>query len=122
MFSDCIKVYKIVLVYIVKLLVCIECVQYYIEMYQQYLDKLILVCCVLVLVYYLVECIIWIKYDELIVGNQVSEVCVVLIFLEYIVLWIEKEIDDLVDWFGVGFFVSEENKCILYDVCLWWCG
>lgn len=76
----------------------------------------------LVLVYYLVNCIIWIKYDELIIGNQVSEVCVVLIFLEYIVLWIEKEIDDLVDCFGVGFVVSEENKCVLYEVCLWWCG
>ncbi len=40
---------------------------------------------------------IWIKHDELIVGNRASEVRAAPIFPEYTVSWIEKEIDDLAD-------------------------
>ncbi|MEW2968349.1 pyruvate formate lyase family protein, partial [Pseudomonas aeruginosa] len=47
------------------------------------------------LAHHLAERTIWIKHDELIVGNQASEVRAAPIFPEYTVRWIEKEIDDL---------------------------
>ena len=47
-----------------------------------------------------------ISADELIVGNQASEVRAAPIFPEYTVSWIEKEIDDLADRPGAGFAVS----------------
>lgn len=65
---------------------------------------------------------IWIKHDELIVGNRASEVRAAPIFPEYTVSWIEKEIDDLADRPGAGFSVSEENKRVLHEVCPWWRG
>ncbi|MBN0357835.1 hypothetical protein JTM63_35435, partial [Pseudomonas aeruginosa] len=76
----------------------------------------------LALAHHLAERTIWIKHDELIVGNQASEVRAAPIFPEYTVSWIEKEIDDLADRPGAGFSVSEENKRVLHEVCPWWRG
>lgn len=120
--SDRIKAHKTALVHIVKPPVCTERAQHYTEMYQQHLDKPIPVRRALALAHHLAERTIWIKHDELIVGNQASEVRAAPIFPEYTVSWIEKEIDDLADRPGAGFSVSEENKRILHDVCPWWRG
>ena len=92
------------------------------EMYQRHLDKPIPVRRALALAHHLAERTIWIKHDELIVGNQASEVRAAPIFPEYTVSWIEKEIDDLADRPGAGFSVSEENKRVLHGVCPWWRG
>ena len=46
------------------------------------------------LAHHLAERTIWIKHDELIVGNQASEVRAAPIFPEYTVSWIETEIDE----------------------------
>lgn len=120
--SDRIKAHKTALVHIVKPPVCTERAQHYTEMYQQHLDKPIPVRRALALAHHLAERTIWIKHDELIVGNQASEVRAAPIFPEYTVSWIEKEIDALADRPGAGFSVSEENKRILHDVCPWWRG
>lgn len=120
--SDRIKAHKTALVHIVKPPVCTERAQHYTEMYQQHLDKPIPVRRALALAHHLAERTIWIKHDELIVGNQASEVRAAPIFPEYTVSWIEKEIDDLADRPGAGFSVSEENKRILHDICPWWRG
>lgn len=91
-------------------------------MYQQHLDKPIPVRRALALAHHLANRTIWIKHDELIIGNQASEVRAAPIFPEYTVSWIEKEIDDLADRPGAGFAVSEENKRVLHEVCPWWRG
>ncbi|MGQ7119837.1 pyruvate formate lyase family protein, partial [Escherichia sp. HC-CC4] len=96
--------------------------QHYTEMYQQHLDKPIPVRRALALAHHLANRTIWIKHDELIIGNQASEVRAAPIFPEYTVSWIEKEIDDLADRPGAGFAVSEENKRVLHEVCPWWRG
>lgn len=106
--SDRIKAHKTALVHIVKPPVCTERAQHYTEMYQQHLDKPIPVRRALALAHHLAERTIWIKHDELIVGNQASEVRAAPIFPEYTVSWIEKEIDDLADRPGAGF--SEVKK------------
>ncbi|HGW4077565.1 TPA: glycyl radical protein [Escherichia coli] len=120
--SDRIKAHKNALVHIVKPPVCTERAQHYTEMYQQHLDKPIPVRRALALAHHLANRTIWIKHDELIIGNQASEVRAAPIFPEYTVSWIEKEIDDLADRPGAGFAVSEENKRVLHEVCPWWRG
>lgn len=108
--SPRIQAHKMALVHIVKPPVCTERALHYTEAYQQHLDKPIPVRRALALAHHLAERTIWIKHDELIVGNQASEVRAAPIFPEYTVSWIEKEIDDLADRPGAGFAVSEENK------------
>ncbi|AUV01834.1 formate C-acetyltransferase/glycerol dehydratase family glycyl radical enzyme [Phytobacter ursingii] len=120
--TDRIKAHKNALVHIVKPPVCTERAQHYTEMYQQHMDKPIPVRRALALAHHLAERTIWIKHDELIVGNQASEVRAAPIFPEYTVAWIEKEIDDLADRPGAGFAVSEENKQVLHTICPWWRG
>ncbi|KAB2481989.1 formate C-acetyltransferase/glycerol dehydratase family glycyl radical enzyme, partial [Enterobacter hormaechei] len=120
--SERIKAHKTALVHIVKPPVCTERAQHYTEMYQQHLDKPIPVRRALALAHHLAKRTIWIKHDELIIGNQASEVRAAPIFPEYTVSWIEKEIDDLADRPGAGFAVSEENKRVLHEICPWWRG
>lgn len=60
--------------HIVKPPVCTERAQHYTEMYQQHLDKPIPVRRALALAHHLANRTIWIKHDELIIGNQASEV------------------------------------------------
>ena len=120
--SERIKAHKTALVHIVKPPVCTERAQHYTEMYQQHMDKPIPVRRALALAHHLAERTIWIKHDELIIGNQASEVRAAPIFPEYTVSWIEKEIDDLADRPGAGFAVSEENKRVLHEICPWWRG
>ncbi|NQF21220.1 formate C-acetyltransferase/glycerol dehydratase family glycyl radical enzyme, partial [Enterobacter hormaechei] len=120
--SERIKAHKTALVHIVKPPVCTERAQHYTEMYQQHMDKPIPVRRALALAHHLAKRTIWIKHDELIIGNQASEVRAAPIFPEYTVSWIEKEIDDLADRPGAGFAVSEENKRVLHAICPWWRG
>ncbi|MGQ3904072.1 formate C-acetyltransferase/glycerol dehydratase family glycyl radical enzyme [Mixta calida] len=120
--SERIKAHKDALVHIVKPPVCTERAAHYTKIYQENMDKPLPVRRALALAYHLANRTIWIKHDELIVGNQASEVRAAPIFPEYTVSWIEKEIDDLADRPGAGFAVSEENKRVLHEVCPWWRG
>ena len=88
--SPRIQAHKLALVHIVKPPVCTERALHYTEAYQQHLDKPIPVRRALALAHHLAERTIWIKHDELIVGNQASEVRAAPIFPEYTVSWIEK--------------------------------
>ncbi len=120
--SERIRAHKNALVHIVKPPVCTERARHYTAMYQQHMDKPLPVRRALALAHHLAERTLWIDHDELIVGNQASEVRAAPIFPEYTVSWIEKEIDDLADRPGAGFSVSEANKQILHEVCPWWRG
>lgn len=90
--SDRIKAHKNALVNIVKPPVCTERAQHYTEMYQQHLDKPIPVRRALALAHHLANRTIWIKHDELIIGNQASEVRAAPIFPEYTVSGSKKRL------------------------------
>ncbi|AZU48740.1 formate acetyltransferase [Aeromonas hydrophila] len=76
----------------------------------------------LALAHHLKERTIWIKHDELIVGNQASQVRAAPLFPEYTVGWIEKEIDELADRPGAGFAVSEADKLAIHALTPFWRG
>lgn len=120
--SDRIRAHKAALVSIVKPPICTERAEHYTAIYQQHQDKPLPVRRALALAHHLAQRTIWIKHDELIVGNQASQVRAAPIFPEYTVGWIEKEIDDLADRPGAGFSVSAEDKAVLHRVCPWWRG
>ena len=120
--SERIKAHKDALVHIVKPPVCTERAAHYTKICQENMDKPVPVRRALALAYHLANRTLWIKHDELIIGNQASEVRAAPIFPEYTVSWIEKEIDDLADRPGAGFAVSEENKRVLHAICPWWRG
>ncbi|ELY3543782.1 formate C-acetyltransferase/glycerol dehydratase family glycyl radical enzyme [Cronobacter turicensis] len=117
-----IKAHKAALVQIVRPPVCTERAQHYTAVYQQHQDKPLPVRRALALAHHLANRTIWIKHDELIVGNQASQVRAAPFFPEYTVSWIEKEIDDLADRPGAGFSVSPEDKAVMHEICPWWCG
>ncbi|EQA5671221.1 formate C-acetyltransferase/glycerol dehydratase family glycyl radical enzyme [Cronobacter malonaticus] len=117
-----IKAHKAALVQIVRPPVCTERAQHYTAMYQQHQDKPLPVRRALALAHHLANRTIWIKHDELIVGNQASQVRAAPFFPEYTVSWIEKEIDDLADRPGAGFSVSLQDKAVMHEVCPWWRG
>ncbi|ELQ6016745.1 formate C-acetyltransferase/glycerol dehydratase family glycyl radical enzyme [Cronobacter sakazakii] len=117
-----IKAHKAALVQIVRPPVCTERAQHYTAMYQQHQDKPLPVRRALALAYHLANRTLWIKHDELIVGNQASQVRAAPFFPEYTVSWIEKEIDDLADRPGAGFSVSPQDKAVMHEICPWWRG
>ncbi|EMA4137701.1 formate C-acetyltransferase/glycerol dehydratase family glycyl radical enzyme [Cronobacter turicensis] len=117
-----IKAHKAALVQIVRPSVCTERTQHYTAIYQQHQDKPLPVRRALALAHHLANRTIWIKHDELIVGNQASQVRAAPFFPEYTVSWIEKEIDDLADRPGAGFSVSPEDKAVMHEICPWWRG
>lgn len=117
-----IRAHKQALISIVKPPICTERALHYTQVYQQHMDKPLPVRRALALAHHLAQRTIWIKHDELIIGNQASEVRAAPIFPEYTVSWIEKEIDELADRPGAGFAVSEANKRVLHEVCPWWRG
>ncbi|EKK5242521.1 formate C-acetyltransferase/glycerol dehydratase family glycyl radical enzyme [Cronobacter sakazakii] len=117
-----IKAHKAALVQIVRPPVCTERAQHYTAMYQQHQDKPLPVRRALALAYHLANRTLWIKHDELIVGNQASQVRAAPFFPEYTVSWIEKEIDDLADRPGAGFSVSPQDKTVMHEICPWWRG
>ncbi len=75
-------------------------------------DKPIPVRRALALAHHLANRTIWIERDELIIGNQASEVRAAPDLPEYTVSWIEKRLIDLADRSGAGFAVAkEQTRC-----------
>ncbi|MBJ3813600.1 formate C-acetyltransferase/glycerol dehydratase family glycyl radical enzyme [Shimwellia pseudoproteus] len=120
--SDRIRAHKQALVHIVKPPVCTERARHYTAIYQAHQDKPLPVRRALALAHHLAERTIWIKHDELIVGNQASHVRGAPLFPEYTVSWIEDEIDTLGDRPGAGFSVTPEDKTVIHQICPWWRG
>jgi len=114
--------HKRVLVNIVKPAVCAERAEHYTGAYRLHLDKPIVVRRALALALHLAQKTIWIKNDELIVGNQASQLRAAPIFPEYTVTWIEQEIDGLADRPDGGFTVAAETKRAIHEICPFWHG
>lgn len=114
--------HKRVLVDIVKPAVCTERAEHYTEAYRLHADKPVVVRRALALALHLARKTVWIKNDELIVGNQASKLRAAPIFPEYTVTWVEQEIDGLADRPDGGFAVSEEDKRAIHEICPFWRG
>lgn len=120
--SPRIRAHKESLIHIVQPPVCTERARHYTEAYQAHLARPLPVRRALALAHHLKERTIWIKHDELIVGNQASQVRAAPLFPEYTVSWIEKEIDELADRPGAGFAVSETDKEVIHALTPFWRG
>jgi formate C-acetyltransferase len=117
-----IKAHKLALVNIVTPPICTERAEAYTRVYKANEDKPVIVQRALALEEHLRTRTIWIKHDELIVGNQASKVRAAPIFPEYTVRWIEAEIDELADRPGAGFAVTEEDKVSIHAMTPYWRG
>ncbi|OTQ73865.1 MULTISPECIES: formate C-acetyltransferase/glycerol dehydratase family glycyl radical enzyme [unclassified Gilliamella] len=117
-----IQAHKNALIHIIKPPICVERAEHYTESYQEHLAQPVVLRRAYALANHLNKKTIWIKHDELIVGNQASSPRAAPIFPEYTVGWVEKEIDALGDRPGAGFEVTEHDKEVLYRVCPWWHG
>lgn len=120
--SPRVKAHKKALIHIVKPPVCTERARHYTAIYQQHQDKPLPVRRALALAHHLAKRTIWIKHDELIIGNQASHVRGAPLFPEYTVGWIESEIDELGDRPGAGFSISDQDKAVMHEICPWWRG
>ncbi|MFA0105135.1 formate C-acetyltransferase/glycerol dehydratase family glycyl radical enzyme [Vibrio splendidus] len=117
-----IKAHKNELVNIVTPPICTERAKAYTKAYQANEDKPVIIQRALALKEHLETRTIWIKNDELIVGNQASKLRAAPIFPEYTVRWIEAEIDDLADRPGAGFGVTAEDKENIHNLTPYWSG
>lgn len=120
--SPRINAHKQQLINIVTPPVCTERAQVYTRVYQQHEDKPMVIRRALALAEHLKTRTIWIKHDELIIGNQASKVRAAPIFPEYTVRWLAAEIDDLADRPGAGFAVTDEDKAVIHQLIPYWQG
>ncbi|MCP4397121.1 MAG: glycyl radical protein [bacterium] len=102
--------------------VCTERAKIYTEIYQQHEAKPVILKRALALEETLKRMTIFIDEGELIVGNQSSQVRAAPIFPEYAVEWIVKELDEFEKRPGDTFFLSEETKDELREICAYWKG
>ena len=117
-----IRAHKQALITLVKPPICTERAQAYTDIYRQHADQPVVVRRALALAHHLRTKQIWIKHDELIVGNLASEVRAAPIFPEYTIGWIEKELDELGDRPGAGFTLSPAHRQVIHDICPFWHG
>ena len=102
--------------------ICTERAKIYTQVYQDHQDKSVIVRRALALEKTLQEMTIFIDEGELIVGNHSSKLRAAPIFPEYATAWIIKELDEFNKRPGDAFFLSDENKQELKELCSWWEG
>lgn len=68
------------------------------------------------------EMTLFIDEGELIVGNMSSKLRAAPIFPEYVTAWIIDELDEFDKRPGDAFFVTEDQKAELREICGWWKG
>jgi len=102
--------------------VCLERARFYTEVYRQNEDKPVIIKRALAIRKTLEEMSIFIEPGALIVGNQASKLRAAPIFPEYAVEWIEKEIGEFDKRPGDKFFIEEDQKPELQELCSYWRG
>ena len=106
----------------VKPTICTERARIYTEIYRENEAKPLVVKRALALYETLRRMSIFIGEDELIVGNQSSRLRAAPIFPEYAVSWILNELDEFEKRPGDAFYLSENDKKELKDICSYWHG
>ncbi len=102
--------------------VCTERAKFYTEVYRQHEADPVIIRRALALRKTLKEMTIFIGDGELIVGNHSSQLRAAPIFPEYAVNWILEELDTFDKRPGDAFYVTEQHKEELKEICSWWKG
>ncbi len=102
--------------------VCTERAEIYTEIYKKYEHLPVILRRALALDRTLSDMSIFIDDGELIVGNHSSQLRAAPIFPEYAVSWIKKELDEFDKRPGDAFFLTDQHKSTLKDICAWWEG
>ncbi len=106
----------------VKSTICTERAKIYTKAYQEHEDSLVILKRAFALEKTLNEMSIFIDEGELIVGNQSSALRAAPIFPEYVTAWIINELDEFDKRPGDAFYITEEQKKELREICTWWEG
>jgi len=106
----------------VKSTVCTERARIYTMAYQDHEDSPVILKRAYALDQTLKEMSVFIDEGELIVGNQSSSLRAAPIFPEYVTSWITNELDEFDKRPGDAFFLTEEQKDELKELCKWWEG
>lgn len=102
--------------------VCIDRARIITEVYRQNEDKQVVIKRALAMKAILEQMPVFIDPCELIVGNQASRHRAAPIFPEYAVDWIVKEIDEIDKRPGDRFYIDEDKKPELLEICKYWKG
>ena len=102
--------------------ICTERAGYYTEVYKEFESSPVILKRAYALEKTLKKMSIFISDGELIVGNQSSKLRAAPIFPEYVTSWIINELDEFDKRPGDAFFVTEEQKKELKEICGWWNG
>jgi pyruvate formate-lyase/glycerol dehydratase family glycyl radical enzyme len=104
----------------VKSTICTERAKFYTKAYQEHENSPVILKRAYALEKTLKEMSVFIDEGELIVGNQSSALRAAPIFPEYVTSWIINELDEFDKRPGDAFFVTEERKKELREICSWW--
>jgi pyruvate formate-lyase/glycerol dehydratase family glycyl radical enzyme len=102
--------------------ICTERARIYTESYRENEESPVILKRAYALEKTLREMSVYIDDGELIVGNQSSALRAAPIFPEYVTAWIINELDEFDKRPGDAFFVTEEQKKELREICSWWEG
>ena len=102
--------------------VCTERAKFYTEAYRENEELPVILRRALALEKTLGSMTVFIDEGELIVGNQSSAVRAAPIFPEYVTSWILKELDEFDKRPGDAFYVTENQKSELRELCRYWEG
>jgi len=102
--------------------ICTERARIYTRVYREHEDTPVLLKRAYALDLTLKEMTIFIDEGELIAGNQSSALRAAPIFPEYVTSWIIRELDEFDKRPGDAFFVTEEQKKELRELCRYWEG
>jgi formate C-acetyltransferase len=102
--------------------ICTERAGYYTDIYKEFEGSPIILKRAYALEMTLRKMTIFINEGELIVGNQSSKLRAAPIFPEYVTSWILNELDEFDKRPGDAFFLNDDQKNKLKEVCSWWEG
>jgi formate C-acetyltransferase len=102
--------------------ICTERARLYTRAYQEHAGKSVILKRAYALQKTLSEMSVFIDEGELIVGNQSSALRAAPIFPEYVTSWILNELDEFDKRPGDAFYVTEDQKNELRELCAWWEG
>ena len=106
----------------VKSTICNERARIYTKVYREHINTPVILKRAYALERTLKEMSVYIDEGELIVGNQSSALRAAPIFPEYVTSWIINELDEFDKRPGDAFFVTEDQKKELKELCKWWDG
>jgi pyruvate formate-lyase/glycerol dehydratase family glycyl radical enzyme len=102
--------------------ICTERASIYTKVYQEHEETPVILKRAYALERTLKEMSVYIDDGELIAGNQSSALRAAPIFPEYVTSWIINELDEFDKRPGDAFFVTEDQKRELKELCKWWNG